>query len=144
MKTSELTGPALDWAVAKCEGFRPCAVFGRGTVRDNGFAIPTPRGYQAALLRPSHDSWCAKCEDYPWGKNQVVWEPTKKWQQGGPIIERERIRIDCPWNPGPFEATCKIDGVTGWCKGPTILIAAMRAFVASKLGDEVEIPEELK
>lgn len=27
--------------------------------------------------------------------------------------------------------------------GPTPLIAAMRCYVASKLGDEVEIPEEL-
>lgn len=29
-------------------------------------------------------------------------------------------------------------------KGPTPLIAAMRCYVASRLGDEVEIPEELK
>lgn len=29
-------------------------------------------------------------------------------------------------------------------QGPTPLIAAMRCYVASKLGDEVEIPEELK
>ena len=28
--------------------------------------------------------------------------------------------------------------------GPTPLIAAMRCYVASKLGDEVEVPEELK
>jgi len=28
-------------------------------------------------------------------------------------------------------------------KGPTPLIAAMRCYVASKLGDEVEIPQEL-
>ena len=27
--------------------------------------------------------------------------------------------------------------------GPTPLIAAMRCYVASKLGDEVEVPEEL-
>lgn len=27
--------------------------------------------------------------------------------------------------------------------GPTPLIAAMRCFVASKLGDEVEVPDEL-
>lgn len=27
--------------------------------------------------------------------------------------------------------------------GPTPLIAAMRCFVASRLGDEIEIPEEL-
>jgi hypothetical protein len=28
-------------------------------------------------------------------------------------------------------------------EGPTPLIAAMRCYVASKLGDEVEIPSEL-
>jgi hypothetical protein len=28
--------------------------------------------------------------------------------------------------------------------GPTPLIAAMRCYVASKLGDEIDIPEELK
>lgn len=28
-------------------------------------------------------------------------------------------------------------------EGPTPLIAAMRCYVASKLGDEVDIPEEL-
>jgi hypothetical protein len=28
--------------------------------------------------------------------------------------------------------------------GPTPLIAAMRCFVSSRLGDEVEIPKELK
>jgi hypothetical protein len=27
--------------------------------------------------------------------------------------------------------------------GPTVLIAAMRCYVASKLGDEVEVPDEL-
>ncbi len=30
-----------------------------------------------------------------------------------------------------------------WGMGPTPLIAAMRCYVASKLGDEVDIPEEL-
>lgn len=29
------------------------------------------------------------------------------------------------------------------CYGPTMLIAAMRCYVASRLGDEVDIPEEL-
>jgi hypothetical protein len=28
--------------------------------------------------------------------------------------------------------------------GPTPLIAAMRCYVASRLGDEVDVPEELK
>ena len=39
--------------------------------------------------------------------------------------------------------------IQGWKQllkhlGKTKLIAAMRCYVASKLGDEVEIPEELK
>ena len=31
----------------------------------------------------------------------------------------------------------------GHAFGPTPLIAAMRCFVASKLGDEVDVPDEL-
>jgi hypothetical protein len=29
------------------------------------------------------------------------------------------------------------------CRGPTPLIAAMRCYVASKMGDEVDVPDEL-
>jgi hypothetical protein len=32
----------------------------------------------------------------------------------------------------------------GYVVGPTPLIAAMRCYVASKMGDEIELPEELK
>lgn len=65
------------------------------------------------------------------------------WDYGGPIIEREWIE----W--------CVHDNETGVWKawpywdigaerlGPTPLIAAMRCYVASKLGDEVDVPEEL-
>lgn len=83
----------------------------------------------------------AKSSDFDY---DVSWNPSTNWSLGGPIIERERIRIDCPWSDGPFEATCKIDGVTSWVTGPTILIAAMRCYVASRLGGSVDIPKELK
>ena len=61
------------------------------------------------------------------------------WAQGGPIIERERIELEH-------------DGHAWWARikadedytGPTPLIAAMRCYVASKLGDEVDVPEGLK
>lgn len=115
MKTSELIGPALDWAVAKCE-FEGCEDWD-GTL-DGVDCVSDLQG--------------------------AIYAPSTNWEQGGPIIERERIRIDCPWNPGPFEATCKIDGVTGWCEGPTILAAAMRCYCCAKLGDEIDIPEELQ
>jgi hypothetical protein len=96
MKTDELTGTALDWAVARCEG---------GV-----------------------------------GKNQLLgawYAPSTDWAQGGPIIERENIAT--AWH------------ITRWVAwrgvvehpGPTPLIAAMRCFVASKLGNDIEIPEEL-
>ena len=64
--------------------------------------------------------------------------PSTNWAQGGPIIEREGIALylygDNEWNAhtGNKEFT-----------GPTPLIAAMRCYVASKLGEELDIPEEL-
>lgn len=116
MKTSELIGPALDWAVEFIEG--------------------------GCRAEPRANYWLEKWVDPE--RRYLCESASTNWAQGGPIIERERIRIDCPWNPGPFEATCKIDGVTGWCKGPTILIAAMRCYCCAKLGDEIDIPEELQ
>jgi len=96
MKTSELTGPALDRAVAMANG------------NTGHFLID---GYS----------------------------PSTNWAQGGPIIERAGISVR--------------EVLTGfWCaevdagdyeyEGPTPLIAAMRCYVASKLGDEVEVPCE--
>ena len=75
------------------------------------------------------------------------WQPTTDWAQGGPIIEYEKIGIT-PTSRAPsfaWAAHCIPDeGVEYYAYGPTPLIAAMRCYVSSKLGDEVEIPEELK
>jgi hypothetical protein len=68
----------------------------------------------------------------------AYWKPSTDWVQGGAIIERERVELEH-------------DGYAWWARikadddytGPTPLIAAMRCYVASKLGDEVDIPEEL-
>jgi len=111
MKTSELTGITLDYAVAKCEGL--------DLLESEGWQYSDDEGTR----RP--------------------YTPSTNWVQGGPIIEREKIRLDCAWSPGPWEGCCKIDGVTSWTEGPTPLIAAMRCFVASKFGEEINIPEEL-
>jgi hypothetical protein len=73
----------------------------------------------------------------------IPFEPACVWAQGGPIIEREFICVSAPMHPStaPWFA---ISDSTG-CKssGPTPLIAAMRCYVASKLGDDVEVPVEL-
>ena len=66
------------------------------------------------------------------------WQPSIDWAQGGPIIERERIAV---WGDNDlyWEAECG----WAWAKGPTPLVAAMRAYVALKLGEEVEALNEL-
>ena len=116
IKTNELTGDALDRAVAKREGIK----LNEGNTLSND------------------------CD---------VYAPSTDWSQGGPIIEREGIAIDCvrkngavdSWIAGLIYEDKEFGGVARAEEfGPTPLIAAMRCFVASKLGDEMEIPEELK
>ena len=61
------------------------------------------------------------------------------WACGGPILEREGIsiyRMTSDWSAAYNPSVATQDG-------PTPLIAAMRCYVASKLGDTVEVPEEL-
>ena len=106
IKTQDLTGPALDWAVARALGLRP------------SMFIVQQTGDLAREHRYSRD-----------------------WSQGGPIIEREGIRlhrsVTDQWWAGPESDPHRP------VAGPTPLIAAMRCYVASKLGDTIDIPEEL-
>ena len=133
MRVSELTGAALDWAVAKCEGdkvFRPC--LGR----------PDDWDKEAYLKDGSDDRWVVRVQNPRVGWF-VDWtyNPSGSWMQGGPIIERKEIELvpkGMHW-----EAYADEDFHVPY-SGPTPLIAAMRCYVASKLGDEVEVPEELK
>ena len=113
MKTSELTGAALDWAVAKATGeYKPVSV-------------------------PQYST---------------------DWAQGGAIIERELITLDVATTdydeekdagvrlPTPiwYAAMDTGDDEEIMMRGKTPLIAAMRCYVASKLGDEVDVPEKLR
>ena len=59
------------------------------------------------------------------------------WAQGGPI--KERHQISTTYCGGGVEAI--FNGHYG--QGPTELIAAMRCYVASVMGDTAEVPEEL-
>ena len=115
IKTSELTGPALDWAVQY-------ALIGR-----------KPLDYVEAR---DNFSTC--------------------WTKGGPIIERElfklfrnvggaftaQIKRRVPYYSPTYDADIGRDETIS-AAGPTPLIAAMRGYVASKLGDTVDVPEQL-
>ena len=128
MKTSELTGPALDWAVAKCQGVK---------------LHPVPQNGVMEI----HFSEPDGCTTY---------QPSTDWAQGGPIIEREEIELHVIPNMRDPANWGNCTDEDKWCAniwpsdadlikmaGPTPLIAAMRVYVASKLGDDVEIPKEL-
>lgn len=106
-KVSELEGALLDAAVALVEG---SALPDYWRDPDDG----------TCWLRPGREEWA----------------PSSRWDQGGPIIERERI--DCTCNLGTWWATTGM--MRPLCSGPTPLIAAMRCYVASKLGEEFELP----
>ena len=123
MKTAELTGAALDWAVAKCEGF-------------------------------------VQADDPPWEAGHEPFAYSTDWALAGPIIEREHIRLQPTITAGGYRAPNTADAVMAMIElpngatvyrpdavvteyGPTALIAAMRCYVASKIGDEVEIPAAL-
>ena len=119
IKTSELTGAALDWAVA---------------------TIIEPECTTSDFLafRDSADG---------------NYRCSTDWGQGGPIIEREMIQITphCMINPlygwaAAFRSFDEDDDVYALFRkrGKTPLVAAMRCYVTSKLGEFVEVPDELK
>ena len=121
--TAELTGAALDWAVAKCEGF-------------------------------------VQADDPPWEAGYEPFAYSTDWALAGPIIEREHVRLQPTITAGGYRTPVAVDAVMAMIElpngatvyrpdavvteyGPTPLIAAMRAYAASKLGSVVEIPTEL-
>lgn len=124
MKVAELTGSALNWAVAKCKLIQHLTSLGK-----------TPNYEQ--------------CDSIALSKTRLGVGYSTNWALGGPIIERAKINVvhldeTLPDAMAPHVACCgaNIDGIYQEY-GPTPLIAAMRCYVASKLGDEIEIPEEL-
>ena len=143
MRTAELTGAALDWAVAKCEG----------------------EEYRDRM------EWDGIGQDYPVHKYSTEWECGGSIieQEGISTLRAEDehvIGADGFCIPGQRLAVwCATTGQHGFSRsygsqgdyygeeyqipreevvfGPTPLIAAMRCYVASKLGGEVKIPPEL-
>lgn len=120
IKTSELTGVALDWAVAKCEGY----------IDDMGLCT-----FDADLLEDAKEIGCLLSR----------YHPSTNWAKGGPIIERENIFLWCPYGVNGKWSAKKADwGSIMVIHDDLPLVAAMRCYVASKLGNEVSVPDELK
>jgi hypothetical protein len=114
-KVSDLEGALLDAAVAKALGH----MF---TVSHDGMVTVFDWQRAGSLVRGN------------------PFEPSIAWAHGGPIIERERITVGPRASTAGWTAACDPEFHSGESFGPTPLIAAMRAFVASKLGEDVELP----
>jgi hypothetical protein len=111
-KVSELEGALLDAAVAKALGHRD--------------------------LQLKNGEWRSRTDD---GELSPIAAFSENWAAGGPIIERERIGLlDClvGWEACAYSDQSNNDrDIEAY--GRTPLIAAMRAFVASKFGEEVDL-----
>ena len=138
VKVSEATGNALNYLVACAENMSFPSLKFFQYPDDAEWVLHPDWTIRSAQEVPSN----AMSRHYDY----TFWSPSTDWSQGGPIIEREEIGIrrnapcskGCEWQGSP-SITAK--GAGGkWGYGPTPLIAAMRCFVASKLGDEVEVP----
>jgi len=152
--THTLSGSALDWAVAKCEGY---------SLTTDGISKLVEKGSNMLIL--GH----ATCLGEPCG-----YSPSTRWDQGGPIIiERgiSFIRCDNDYakdvqgftTPEVIPVWAATKGQHSWTEstehqghdpmyqiytseviyGSSPLIASMRCYVASKLGNKVDIPSSL-
>lgn len=134
VKTSELIGPALDWAV----GY---------SVRDEEFIS----GHFAG----SREAWAID-----WISSSS-YSPSTEWAQGGPLIEKYGIMLSPPKSLSHYNGGPKAGWSESGYWGTTIfgrdrahrrasfnhetmpLVAAMRAVVQFVLGDTVSVPKEL-
>lgn len=88
------------------------------------------------------DWMVAKCENLT--TPQKLAKYSTSWAQGGPIIEREKIAVNPCASTHPETPWFALSHTGTWTLlGPTPLSAAMRCSVSSKLGEEVEVPDEL-
>lgn len=126
IKADGLIGAALDWAIATC--------LGRTIKLDPmGFGCGTPEG--SYWIWEDQESNSQKTCYWRIGGG---YSPSSIWDQGGPIIEREGISVTQfggAWKASTLRQPAVL--------GPTHLIAAMRCYVASVMGDEIELPEGL-
>jgi len=135
MKTGELVGLALDWAVfcSVYPGMRPTInVIPATSVDRKPFSKPI--SFPQAIYLSYSGAY----------DTEIDWSPSTDWNQGGPL--RDQYRIDVQFDPNGkpvVMAHLSLDKLTYRAYGPTSLVAAMRCIVTSQYGDTVQVPAEL-
>jgi hypothetical protein len=123
VKTADLSGEALGWAVGKAEGLELELVGPSGYI--TFFRVFYRRGGKASWVLERFNPW----ED---------------WALGGPLIEQHMVSLHCPQSTDDVWAAWVITDKGEFCQGgDNAVIAACRAIVSAKLGDTVKVPKEL-
>lgn len=127
IKTSELTGAALDWAVATSI-YNAAPIKSASTTR---FRVLDDDDEHVGSI------WITEKRTFT-----STFAPSSDWVQGGTLLEQHGIWLSDDNDESPEKWIASVGGAHMQV-GPTPLIAAMRALVASRLGDEIEVPDEL-
>jgi hypothetical protein len=133
VKTADLIGSALDWAVAKADGkdatlWDVCC--GNGVSNGN----------------PNEPPECCCNPDIEVFVGLFGYSPSTDWSVGGPLISKHLLCFEVSHEDVILALVCDENGMfvrESFSTGETHLIAACRAIVAAKLGDVVSVPAEL-
>lgn len=127
VKTAELIGPALDWAVCRAAGWIAARVVAVETPSKRYYEIHSPSGLEL--------------------------NPSASWARGGPLVEKYQVALTPEAHDGAegtemserWSADVYYAGGERFTTEPceTALIAACRAIVVVEIGETVEVPAEL-
>ena len=139
-KAEELSGPALDYAVAKA-----LPRFNFYMLKDCHYPDDHEWVYDDGLIKHFDEDQYNNTMSRRY--DTTIFTPSTNWREGGEIIEREKIdlifhHVGKEWTAiiWDFDKEAKEENMH--IKGETALIAAMRCFVQYKFGKEVELPKE--
>lgn len=122
VKTADLVGEQLGWAVGKAEGL------------DVLLAPPIYGNPWRVFVRYTGEVTIREVRYNPWDD----------WALGGPLIEKHMVSLHCPQSTDDVWAGWVITDKGEFCQaGDSALIASCRAIVAARLGDTAQVPKEL-
>lgn len=148
MKTipvAELSGRALDWAVAMAQGYKPARWAKRAWGRE--LVIAPERTFSAMLMTEDGRSLTWRC-----------FNPTENWAQGGMLLDYYNINLRQETLAYRTESGTEGTQHLGWVayktprhyylqpelyRGRSKLEAVMRCLVGSILGESVEVPDAI-
>ena len=128
LKVSEATTHQINWLVAYAQG--------RVTYPSDSIERGQYYHVDSAIAPHGHEHNRVHVDEF---------NPTTNWDQAGPIID---LLVSDGWRISKADfklgvTLFRCDAKVQIHRGSTILIAAMRCFVASKLGDVVDVPDAL-